>query len=212
VFATAPFLYLLITSPWQLVLVRIYHGLATAILGPVALASVADTYETGRGERMGWYSSATMIGRFLAPLIGGILIFGDNFRWVYIASGVAGVLTLVAAFRLPGAATSRGSVREASRGRRANTGRKWYLSCATSGFSRPVSLKLRNISPTGYRDVFAHLSERKTRLSGLEDWCFIHGADTGGRFHQAANGRLSDRYGRVPMIVAGLALGGVTTV
>src|SRR4030043_1394507 len=34
VFATAPFLYLLITAPWQLVLVRVYHGLATAILGP----------------------------------------------------------------------------------------------------------------------------------------------------------------------------------
>src|SRR3989339_398032 len=38
VFATAPFLYLIISTPWQLVLVRVYHGLATAILGPVALA------------------------------------------------------------------------------------------------------------------------------------------------------------------------------
>jgi len=53
VFATAPFLYLLVDLPWQLVLVRIYHGLATAILGPVAMAAVADTYEQGRGERMG---------------------------------------------------------------------------------------------------------------------------------------------------------------
>src|SRR4030042_622480 len=43
VFATAPFLYLLIASPWQLVLVRIYHGLATAILGRVALARAATT-------------------------------------------------------------------------------------------------------------------------------------------------------------------------
>ena len=60
VFATAPFLYLVIAAPWQLVLVRIYHGLATAILGPVALAAIADTFDKGRGERMGWYSSATM--------------------------------------------------------------------------------------------------------------------------------------------------------
>jgi DHA1 family multidrug resistance protein-like MFS transporter len=72
VFATAPFLYLLITDPWQLVLVRIYHGLTTAILGPVALATVADTYEKGRGERMAWYSSATMVGRFLAPFAGSV--------------------------------------------------------------------------------------------------------------------------------------------
>src|SRR5512136_964628 len=100
VFATAPFLYLLITQPWQLVLVRIYHGLATALLGPVAMAAVADTFEKGRGERMGWYSSATMIGRFVAPFVGGILIFGENFRWVYVADGVAGMLALVAVARL----------------------------------------------------------------------------------------------------------------
>lgn len=109
VFATAPFLYLLIASPWQLVLVRIYHGLATAILGPVAMAAVADTFEKGRGERMGWYSSATMVGRFLAPFVGGLLIFGQDFCWVYLAGGFAGVLALVAAIRLPLATATSGS-------------------------------------------------------------------------------------------------------
>src|SRR4030043_1332237 len=101
VFATAPFLYLLISSPWQLVIVRIYHGLATAILGPVAMAAVADTFDERRGERMGWYSSATMVGRFLAPFVGGALIFGDDYHWVYIADGIIGTLALVAAGRLP---------------------------------------------------------------------------------------------------------------
>lgn len=76
VFASAPFLYLLVTEPWHLVLVRIYHGFATAILGPVAMAAVADTFDSGRGEKMGWYSSATMVGRFLAPFVGG----GADFR------------------------------------------------------------------------------------------------------------------------------------
>jgi DHA1 family multidrug resistance protein-like MFS transporter len=122
VFATAPFLYLLITQPWQLVLVRIYHGLATAILGPVALAVVADTYQKGRGERMAWYSSATMVGRFIAPFVGGLLIFGDNFHWVYVADGVAGVLALLAAIRLPGTTTDQyGRLLKPSA---ANTGRK----------------------------------------------------------------------------------------
>jgi DHA1 family multidrug resistance protein-like MFS transporter len=101
VFATAPFLYLFVTAPWQLVLVRIYHGLATAILGPVAMATVADTFQEGRGERMGWYSSATMIGRFLAPSVGGLLIVGSDFRWVYLGCGVAGCLALLAAINLP---------------------------------------------------------------------------------------------------------------
>ncbi len=101
VFATAPFLYLLVRAPWHLVLVRIYHGLATAMLGPVALAAVADTFREGLGERMGWYSSATMVGRFLAPTIGGMLIFGEDFRWVYLGCGAAGMLALLTALRLP---------------------------------------------------------------------------------------------------------------
>jgi MFS family permease len=101
VFATAPFLYLLVSSPWQLVLVRIYHGLATAILGPVAMATVADLYDAGRGEKMAWYSSATMVGRFLAPTVGGLLIFGNDFRWVYLVDGIAGMAALLAMLRLP---------------------------------------------------------------------------------------------------------------
>ena len=101
VFATAPFLYLPVRAPWHLVLVRVYHGLATAMLGPVALAAVADTFREGRGERMGWYSSATMVGRFLAPTAGGLLIFGEDFRWVYLGCGAAGLLALLAALQLP---------------------------------------------------------------------------------------------------------------
>jgi DHA1 family multidrug resistance protein-like MFS transporter len=100
VFATAPFLYLLVRVPWHLVLVRVYHGLATAMLGPVALATVADTFQERRGERMGWYSSATMVGRFLAPTVGGLLIFGEDFRWVYLGCGAAGGLALLAALQL----------------------------------------------------------------------------------------------------------------
>ncbi|HEC34776.1 MAG TPA: MFS transporter [Chloroflexi bacterium] len=101
IFASAPFLYLLVRAPWHLVAVRVYHGLATAILGPVALAAVADTFHEGRGERMGWYASATLVGRLLAPTVGGLLIFGDDFRWVYLGCGVAGFLALLTSIRLP---------------------------------------------------------------------------------------------------------------
>ncbi len=101
VFATAPFLYLLVREPWHLVLVRVYHGFATAILGPVAMAMVADTFQEGRGERMAWYSSATMIGRFVAPSIGGLLILGTDFRLVYLGCGIAGTLALLSALQLP---------------------------------------------------------------------------------------------------------------
>ncbi len=92
VFASAPFLYYAIHTPAQLAALRLYHGFATAIFGPVALALVADMFASQRAERMGWFSSATLIGRFLAPLLGGVLIVSYDFRTVYLLCGIFGII------------------------------------------------------------------------------------------------------------------------
>ncbi|MCK4669165.1 MFS transporter, partial [Candidatus Bathyarchaeota archaeon] len=70
VFASAPFLYLLITVWWQLILVRFYHGFATAIFVPVVQASIVELFPTKRGERISLFSSATYVGRGIAPFLG----------------------------------------------------------------------------------------------------------------------------------------------
>jgi MFS family permease len=49
IFASAPFLYILITVWWQLILVRFYHGFATAIFVPVVEAAIAELFPTKRG-------------------------------------------------------------------------------------------------------------------------------------------------------------------
>ncbi|MFH2123851.1 MAG: MFS transporter [Pseudomonadota bacterium] len=96
VFATAPFLYLLAHEIWQLALVRFYHGLATAIFVPVAMAMVADLFEQGRGEKMGWFSTATLLGRFMAPVLGGTILgmhtldAASGFHTLYLVCGLAG--------------------------------------------------------------------------------------------------------------------------
>ena len=74
IFLTAPLLYLLITDPVFLIPVRFFHGLATAILGPVVGAAIAEKIGNRKGVMMGTYSSATLIGRTAAPLIGGAII------------------------------------------------------------------------------------------------------------------------------------------
>ncbi len=212
VFATAPFLYLLITSPWQLVLVRIYHGLATAILGPVAMAAVADTFEKGRGERMGWYSSATMVGRFLAPFVGGILIFGADFRWVYLADGFAGVLALVAAIRLPFATATSGSVREAIKQQRSKYGQEIAFVFRQPGILATSGVEAVQYFAFGSLETFLpiYLNEELGYPAWRIGLLFTAQILTA-TFIKPIMGRLSDRYGRIPMIVAGLVLGGVTT-
>jgi len=97
VFATAPLLYLFITVWWQLILVRFYHGFATGIFVPVAEASIAELFPAKRGERISLFSSATYVGRVIAPVLGGYILFAtlDNFHILYLAVSVSGVTALI---------------------------------------------------------------------------------------------------------------------
>lgn len=100
VFATAPFLYLIIDSAWELMAVRFYHGFATAIFGTVATAAIAERYSADRAARLSTYSSVTIVGRSVAPFLGGTLISLASFGAVYVACAIAGVLALGAGLLL----------------------------------------------------------------------------------------------------------------
>ncbi len=100
VFATAPFLYLFVDNAWQLMAVRFYHGFATAIFGTVASAAIAERYTTDRAARLSTYSSVTIVGRSIAPFLGGFLISMASFGAVYIACAISGVLALMAGLLL----------------------------------------------------------------------------------------------------------------
>lgn len=109
IFLLAPLLYLSIPDPLLLIPVRFFHGMATAILGPVVAALIAERFSHVKGERIGQYSSATLYGRTLAPLAGGLLIslFATapglfRYQSVYIAAFVAGLMVCILIFRMPG--------------------------------------------------------------------------------------------------------------
>jgi len=100
-FATSPFLYLLVTQPWELVAVRVYHGVATAIFTSVATAAIADLYVQRRGEMMGYFSSATLVGRLIAPVMAGTLITLYSFFWTYLVCGVFGLIAFALLTKFP---------------------------------------------------------------------------------------------------------------
>jgi len=102
VFLSAPLLYLLITDPLWLIPVRFFHGTATAILGPVISAVIAGRFPERKGEMLGQYSSATLVGRTLAPLAGGVIISSllvypglIPYRAVYLVAATAAVPVLL---------------------------------------------------------------------------------------------------------------------
>jgi MFS family permease len=102
VFFSAPLLYLFISDPLWLIPVRFFHGTATAILGPVISAVIAERFPENRGTMLGQYSSATLIGRTIAPLAGGIIISSFMiypglipYHMVYLAAALAAVPVLI---------------------------------------------------------------------------------------------------------------------
>jgi MFS family permease len=212
VFASAPFLYLLITAWWQLVLVRFYHGFATAIFVPVAEASIAELFPTKRGARISFFTAATYVGRLAAPLSGAYILSLTNtglpyrnFHELYLAVAVAGVTALVMA--LPFLAEKRQQtlesqkeakeiVRQLFRGWGAVIRNRGALVVSLIQASQYYAYGAFEFYLTGYLTLFLHYS---LLIPGFVATCIILVAV----FARPYMGHVSDRVGRRVPIVLG---------
>lgn len=110
VFGLMPFAYLAISSYPALIAVRFLHGLATAVYGPVAMAVVAQTAGSRKGEMLSWFSSVGIIGALLGAPIGGLILDAGHgggpvlwqFRLVFAVSAAAGMAALLLGMRTLG--------------------------------------------------------------------------------------------------------------
>ena len=209
-FAGPPFLYPFVESPGALLALRFLHGFATAIFSPVASAFVADLFQRDRGEKLGWFASANDLGATVGPLAGGLLLFYTaSYSMTYLAVGVLGLLPLVMVVRLPDhdAPASTGSTL-AERSRQFWSGIREVLR------SRAVLVAstLEAAMYVGY-GAFLGFFPTYARGVGLNDAqiALVMGAQLATTvLAKPLSGRLSDRLGRKPMIVAGLFLCAVT--
>jgi MFS family permease len=101
VFTGMPFVYGFVDSPDQLVLVRVAHGLATAIYGPVTLAYVAELSRSNRAERLGWFSMARNAGYVVGPAAAGVLLLRMDPVQVFTVIGLLSSLAFVPIVLLP---------------------------------------------------------------------------------------------------------------
>jgi DHA1 family multidrug resistance protein-like MFS transporter len=214
VFAVMPFTYFLVGNYQLLIVIRFLHGFATAIYGPVAMAVVMDLAGIRKGEMLSWFSSVTIIGNLVGAPVGGFILYrlatGSpalfDFQAVYLASGVAGLLSLVLALGiLRGQETvARGQGLQESL-RRFTAGIKEVLSdrrvVATSSMEG-----LQNLT-VGALEAF--LPIYAVKVAGLNE--FQAGLLWGVQvlatiLSKPLMGRTSDRYGRRPLIIGGLVI------
>jgi len=212
IFASAPFLYIFINSWWQLILVRFYHGFATAIFVPVARAALAEYYPSRRGEKISTFTSATIVGRSIAPFLGGFILSLTlwNYRMVYLAVGLFGVLTLATGLILSRQITDEPISRSEER---RNVGK-------LEGFRavlRNHSILVASVTEAAARYVYGalefflvgylkNIAKMDPSLIGIIMGMQLVLIPIVNPFM----GRLSDRVGRKIPIIGGLVLGGIS--
>ena len=207
IFTTAPFLYLFVTEPWQLMGVRFYHGFATAIFMPVAMAAVADMYGPEmRGQKLALYSSATMVGRFIAPFMGGTMLYLANFSSVYLTCAVTGIIALVLSFAIPWEHDRPQSKRQG-----ADRGSLTILREVVHDWKIMVTSAMEGVQyyAMGAFEAFLPIYSSSLGFNGFEIGVIMGIQVVSMLALKPVMGTLSDRRGRELSIVAGLLLGAI---
>ena len=209
-FASAPFLYLLVTNIYQLAIIRFYHGLATAIFVPVATALVSDLFHQERGEKIGWFSTSTLIGRFMAPIVGGSIIGalalnpGTSYKIVYLVCGAAGIIVLFLTLQIQHTAEH-----ESKRQLWSETAGAFKTAISDRNILITSMMEASILFSYGTFETFLPLYSIERGMSAYEIGILLSAQVIALALTKPLMGRFSDRHGRKPQILAGAIIGAV---
>ncbi|WP_214020569.1 MFS transporter [Methanoculleus sp.] len=102
-YAVMSLAYVIADSVYSLTAVRFAHGIASAMVVPIAMAYIADLSEKGReGSHMGNFSISMFLGMGAGPLLGGFLndAFGLDSVF-YVMAALSAFATLLVGISLP---------------------------------------------------------------------------------------------------------------
>lgn len=204
-FAGMPFVYSFVSSPEQLFAVRMVHGLATAIYGPVTLAYVAELSQKKRAERLGWFSSARGAGYVVGPVVAGWLLYKGYLDpvGVFTVIGLLSAAAFVPVLMLPETARAQPVARVPLRrqvlsalGSGARSGAVWLAGGMEAGiFIAVYAVK-----------AFVPLLALSSGASVLDAGLFLAIQEAVHIVCKPVGGRLGDRIGFVPMAIAGMVV------
>ena len=82
----------------QLVVLRVFQGLGAATMMPLTLSIITNAFPAEqRGLAIGIWGGVSGLGLIAGPVVGGLLVNGDEWRWVFLVNIPVGVVALVMA-------------------------------------------------------------------------------------------------------------------
>ena len=211
-FAFMPFLYRFIQTPEALLALRLVHGLATAIYGPVTLAYIAELSRSkNRAEDIGWFQMARSGGYIVGPALAGWLLLSLDAVAVFTLIGFISCAVFLPILNLPEARSTE-SRKRLGRSAPARPPLRQHIRMALRDGGRTPAVWL-----TGGLEAAAFIA-----LYTLKAFLPIYALDAGvsvalvGLFfslNEAAHalgkpfcGRLGDRWGHLRAISLGMML------
>lgn len=202
-------LYILATSPIQLIIVRFIHGIAGAMLMPVAMSAIGDLSPPGKeGFIMGSFTSAFFAGLGFGPLIGGYMRDTYSMAAAFYSMGVlscfAFFFTLVALPRVPSGKEKEDKPEEAGKGEEEKKPKSAFVDRALLGllffrFTRAVGIGLVWV-------IMPLFAVRSLGISAFQVGILLSANTFITTFLQSPIGHLSDRIGHRKLLTAGSAL------
>lgn len=189
--------YLVAESVGGLILVRVIHGMASAMVIPIAMAYIADLSAVGsEGRQMGTFSIALYLGMGIGPLLGGV---------ISAAAGMAAVFLSMTAFSLLSVLVCLAFVPESAPRPRPAMSNRGVM--GNSALRAAVFFQLINAFANGTFMVFVPLiASLAFGLSTAETGLVISVSSLSTSVLQRWSGGLADRYDKTALIVAGTAL------
>lgn len=82
----------------QLVVLRVLQGLGAATMMPLTLSIITNAFPAEqRGLAIGIWGGVSGLGLIAGPVLGGLLVNGDQWRWIFLVNLPVGVVALALA-------------------------------------------------------------------------------------------------------------------
>jgi len=211
-FGLPPFIYPFVSDLNVLTVLRMVHGLATAIFAPSALATVAELYRERRGAALGTYTACTQSGALLGPFIGGYLAYAAGFSSAFVTAGMFGCIAIVIFYSLH---LHQPSPRVQEKGMAPVLAEMWR-GFVVVGRNKKVlitsSTDAAKMIANGALMAFLPLYGVSVGLNPGEVGLLFTVQAMTSFFSKPIMGRVSDRVGRQPLIITGLLICAATFV